>query len=84
MQSNSNSKIQLPVIVHKMEKSYIVECPFFEGCKVKAENLDEALENIRDVIKTCIRDGKDYRTKKFCTIKKNQFRTVTIEDVSHL
>lgn len=80
----SNSKIQLPVVVHERDNSYIVECPFFEGCKVQAENFDEALENIRDVIKTCIRDGKNYRTKKFCTIKKCQFRTVKIDDVSHL
>ena len=84
MQLNSNSKIQLPVIVHERDNSYLVECPFFEGCEVRAENLDEALENIRDIIKTCIRDGKDYRIRKFCTIKKCQFRTVTIDEVLHL
>ncbi|ADI73696.1 protein of unknown function UPF0150 [Methanohalobium evestigatum Z-7303] len=77
----TNSKIQLPVTVHEENNGYLVKCPFFKDCEVRAETLDKALENIRDAIKTCIRDGNDYRIQKFCTIKKFHFRTVTIDEI---
>ncbi len=37
--------------------SYIVDCPLFKGCHSYGKNLDEALENIKDVIEMCIEEA---------------------------
>lgn len=44
--------VQLPVFVEKDEDGfYVVECPVLEGCYSQGESLDEALANIRDVVR---------------------------------
>ena len=41
----------LPVIVEKGEDGfYVVECPILEGCYSQGKTIDEALQNIREVI----------------------------------
>ena len=48
-------KIHLPIIVEMDEdKYYIVSCPLFKGCHSYGENIDEALENIKEVIGMCL------------------------------
>lgn len=45
------AKYHLPILVEKDEKGfYVVECPVFEGCYTQGKTLDEALENIKEVI----------------------------------
>jgi len=45
---------QFPVIVEKDEDGfYVVECTLFQGCYSQGKSLDEALENIREVIQIC-------------------------------
>ncbi|MBN2198016.1 type II toxin-antitoxin system HicB family antitoxin [Candidatus Wolfebacteria bacterium] len=42
---------RLPLLVEKGEDGfYVVECPLFEGCYTQGKTLDEALNNIREVI----------------------------------
>jgi len=45
------------VIVEQDEDGfYIVDCPLFKGCHSYGNTLDEALENIKDVIEMCIEE----------------------------
>ena len=47
----------LPVIVEKGEDGfYVVECPVLAGCYSQGKTIDEALRNIRDVIKLLLEE----------------------------
>lgn len=48
-------KIHLPIIIEMNEDGYyIVSCPLFKGYYSYGETIDEALENIREVIDICL------------------------------
>ncbi|MEK7535524.1 MAG: type II toxin-antitoxin system HicB family antitoxin [Patescibacteria group bacterium] len=58
MSKFSNHKV--PLIVEKDEDNfYVVECPLFEGCYAQGKTLDEALKNIRAVIKMILKDDSN-------------------------
>lgn len=43
---------KFPVIIEKDEDGYFVaDCPDLQGCHTQGETLEEAITNIRDVIK---------------------------------
>ncbi|MBN2229092.1 MAG: type II toxin-antitoxin system HicB family antitoxin [Candidatus Thorarchaeota archaeon] len=49
------SKLNLPILVEVDEDGvYIVSCPVFKGCHSYGETIDEALENLREVIDMCL------------------------------
>jgi predicted RNase H-like HicB family nuclease len=49
------SKLSLPILVEIDEDGvYIVSCPVFKGCHSYGETIDEALENLREVIDMCL------------------------------
>jgi len=49
--------MQFPVIVEKDEDNfYVAECPLFEGCYTQGRTIEEALENIKEVIELCIEE----------------------------
>ena len=49
------SKLNLPILVEIDEDGvYIVSCPVFKGCHSYGETIDEALENLREVIDMCL------------------------------
>lgn len=59
-------KIHLPIIVEMDEdKYYIVSCPLFKGCHSYGESIDEALENIKEVIDMCLEETKVEELNKF-------------------
>jgi predicted RNase H-like HicB family nuclease len=48
-------KLNLPILVEIDEDGvYIVSCPVFKGCHSYGETIDEALENLREVIDMCL------------------------------
>lgn len=48
-----------PILYEKDENGYFVAtCPFFEGCYTQGKTLQEATENIKEVIKLCL-EGLD-------------------------
>ena len=50
-------KLHLPIIIEMDENDYyIVSCPLFKGCHSYGETIDEALENIREVIEMCLEE----------------------------
>jgi len=51
---------QFPVIAETDETGgYVVECPIFEGCYSQGDTLDEALNNIKEVLAMCLEEQKD-------------------------
>lgn len=43
------------VIMNKSEYGYDVHCPVLPGCHSQGDTLEEAIENIKDAIKTYLR-----------------------------
>jgi len=67
-----------PVIVEKDEDDfYVVECPLFKGCYTQGKSLDEALKNIREVIKICLEEKENQEILK--TYKPKEFSLHTIK-----
>ncbi|MFZ2070024.1 MAG: type II toxin-antitoxin system HicB family antitoxin [Halobacteriota archaeon] len=59
-------KLHLPIIIEMDEDEYyIVSCPMFSGCHSYGETIDEALENIREVIEMCLDETKVEELNKF-------------------
>jgi predicted RNase H-like HicB family nuclease len=59
-------KLHLPIIIEMDEDEYyIVSCPMFRGCHSYGETIDEALENIREVIEMCLDETKVEELNKF-------------------
>ena len=59
-------KLHLPIIIEMDEDEYyIVSCPLFRGCHSYGETIDEALENIREVIEMCLDETKVEELNKF-------------------
>lgn len=44
--------MKFPVAVHKSNYGYDVHCPLLPGCHSQGNTVEEALENIKDAIKT--------------------------------
>jgi len=59
-------KLHLPIVIEMDEDEYyIVSCPLFRGCHSYGETIDEALENIREVIEMCLDETKVEELNKF-------------------
>ena len=59
-------KLHLPIIVEMDEDGYyIVSCPLFKGCHSYGESIDEALENIKEVIEMCLEETNVENLNKF-------------------
>lgn len=53
----------LPVVVETDEDGiFIVSCPVFKGCHSYGSTIDEALDNLKEVVQMCIDDNQ---LKKF-------------------
>ena len=59
MKISETKTLHLPILVEQDEDSfYIVSCPVFKGCHSYGQTIDEALENIKEVIDMCIEKKK--------------------------
>ena len=53
-------EVQLPIIVERDDDGfYTVECPLFQGCFTQGKTLDEALENIQEVIGLVLKEPEN-------------------------
>ena len=53
-------RVKLPVIIEKDEDGYfIVSCPLFKGCHTYGGTLEEAMENIKEVIDLCLEEKEN-------------------------
>ena len=47
----------MPILIEIDEDGlHIVSCPFFKGCHSWGQTIDEAMENIREVIEMCLEE----------------------------
>ena len=44
---------------------YIVSCPVFKGCQSYGKTIDEALDNIKEVIQMCLEEEKPSNSNRF-------------------
>ena len=59
-------KFRFPIIVEMDEDGYyIVSCPIFKGCHTYGETIEEALENIKEVIEMCLEETNIEELNKF-------------------
>ncbi len=59
-------KLHLPIIIETDEDDYyIVSCPLFKGCHSYGETIEEAMENIREVIDICLEETNIEELNKF-------------------
>jgi len=66
MQEMGVTKLRFPVIVEVDEDGYyIVSCPLFKGCHTYGETIEEAMDNIREVIEMCLEEEGTDRAVKF-------------------
>lgn len=70
---------KFPVFVEKDEDGlYVVECPVFRGCYSQGKTLDDALENIKEVIALCLEEKENQEVAKFYSPKELSLHTITI------
>ncbi len=66
MEEFDMDKLHLPIIV-EIDKDgyYILTCPLFKGCHSYGETIDEAMENISEVIDMCLEETEVEELNKF-------------------
>jgi len=68
-----------PVVVEKDEDGfYVVECTLFKGCYSQGKTLDEALKNIRQVIKICLEEKENQEIAKIYHPVELSLHTITL------
>lgn len=66
MKTQSKKTQHFPILIEQDEDGvYIVSCPSFQGCHSYGKTIDEALENIREVIEMCIEETPAQELNKF-------------------
>lgn len=77
--SNKIKNTQFPVFVEKDEDGfYVVECPFFRGCYTQGKTLDEALENIKEVIELCLEEKENQEMMQFSPVREFSLHSITL------
>ena len=67
------------MFVEKDEDSfYVVECPILEGCYSQGKTLDEALKNVREVIKLVLEEKENRELLKNYRPRELGFHTITL------
>ncbi|NMB80442.1 MAG: type II toxin-antitoxin system HicB family antitoxin [Ignavibacteria bacterium] len=70
---------KLPVIIEKGEDGfYIVECPLFDGCYTQGKTIDEALENIREVIDLILEEKEAQKIIKNYNPQEISLHTISV------
>ncbi len=60
MKISETKTLHLPIMVEQDEDNfYIVSCPVFKGCHSYGSTIEEALNNIKEVIDMCVEEEKD-------------------------
>jgi predicted RNase H-like HicB family nuclease len=59
-----------PVVVETDEDGiYIVSCPTFKGCHSDGHTIDEALNNLREVIEICMEEQSAENINQFIGVR---------------
>ncbi|NEN24097.1 type II toxin-antitoxin system HicB family antitoxin [Cryomorpha ignava] len=74
MDTKKTSKtLHLPVLIETDEDGvYIVSCPVFKGCHSYAKTVNEAMDNIKDVIEMCLAEERPENLNNFVGFREVQ------------
>lgn len=65
----------LPIIVETDEDGiFIVSCPVFKGCHSYGKTIDEALNNLKEVVEMCIEEQPAGEQNKFIGVREMEFK----------
>ncbi len=57
--TNNNKKYHFPILIEQDEDGvFIVSCPTFKGCHTFGKTIEEAMNNIKEVIEICLEEEK--------------------------
>lgn len=70
--------MEFPVIVKKDEDGFVVECPLFEGCFTQGDSMEEAMDNIKEVIDMCLEESENQIIARNFKNQSIQMRAVMI------
>ena len=74
MAVESKSKWHLPIILEQDEDNvYIVSCPVFKACHSQGDTIEEAMENIKEVIEMCIEETSPNELNRFVGFRELEF-----------
>lgn len=70
----------LPLVVQQDEDGvYAIECPVLRGCYTQGKTLDEALQNIEEVIAMILEDEKERAGLREWVPQTISFHTITVK-----
>ncbi len=65
----------LPIVVEVDEDGFfIVSCPLYKGCHSYGKNIDEALDNLKEVIAMCVEEQPLEESNKFIGVREIEFK----------
>ena len=71
-----HKSLHLPVMVEIDEDGmYIVSCPVFKGCHSYGKSIEEAMENIKEVIEMCLEEEKPSEMNQFLGFRELEIST---------
>lgn len=71
--------LNLPLFIEKDEDNfYVVECPILEGCYTQGKTIDEALQNIKEVISLILEEKKNREILENYHPKELSLHTITL------
>lgn len=69
----------LPIIVEVDEDGFfIVSCPLFKGCHSYGKTIDEAMDNLKEVIAMCVEEQPVQDSNKFIGVRELEFKTLPV------
>ena len=69
----TDKNLHFPIMIELDEDGfYIVSCPVFKGCHSFGKTIDEALENIKEVIDMCIEETEIDNINQFVGFREIQ------------
>jgi predicted RNase H-like HicB family nuclease len=72
--------LHLPIIIEADEDNvFIVSCPVFKGCHSYGKTVEEALDNIKEVIEMCLEETQIENLNRFIGFREME---ISIEKVS--
>ncbi len=64
----------LPVVVETDEDGFfIVSCPLFKGCHTYGKTIDEAINNLKEVVQMCIEEQPIEEQNQFIGVREMEF-----------
>ena len=68
----TTKRLHLPLLIEQDEDGiFIISCPTFRGCHTCGHTIDEAMQNIREVIDLCIEEEGMHELNQFVGFRDN-------------